>query len=75
MSPKARPKRVKYTEKQLQEAYRSWATIDPEKTELRTAAWHRYCDVRDGNPTGTSAKVYVYGDQFLGYAAAGLHDE
>jgi hypothetical protein len=75
MSPKARPKRVKYTAKQLQECYQAWSRLDPEKIDLRTAAWHRYCDVRDGLPLGTSAKVYVYGDQFLGHAAAGLHDD
>lgn len=75
MAPKPRPKRVKYTAKQLQEAYSSWSKLDPEKHDLRMAAWHRYCDVRDGLPLGTSAKCYLYGDAFLGQAAAGLHDE
>lgn len=67
--------RVKYTQKQLQEAYSTWSRLDPDKFDQRMAAWHRYCDVRDGLPLGTSAKVYVYGDRFLGLAAAGVHDE
>lgn len=68
-------KPIPYTPEQVQRAYLAWTRIPPEREEQRLTAWNLYCDIRDGLPLGTSAKVYAYGDAFLGFAAAGLHDE
>lgn len=69
------PKKVKYSRAQFQEAYRAWSGLSPDRFLERQAAWDCYCDVRDGLPSGTSAKIRQYNDRFLGLAAAGVHDD
>lgn len=73
--PRFQPKRIKYTAAQFQEAYRMWASLSPERWRERQAAWDVYCDIRDGHPPGTSEKIRLYADPFLGKAAAGVHNE
>jgi hypothetical protein len=68
-------KKIRYSPEQVRDAYLAWTRIPTSKEDQRLTAWNLYCDLRDGLPLGTSAKVHAYGDPFLGFAAAGLHDE
>jgi hypothetical protein len=40
---------------ELQTAYLAWASTSfDESPNARDEAWHKYCDIRDGMPEGTS---------------------
>jgi hypothetical protein len=60
---KQRPRSVERTQEELNERFRAWARLMPAEDDglrhyaARQAAWHRYCDARDGLPDGASSEA------------------
>lgn len=50
-----------YSPEEVQRRFDAWRRLpatDPKHIPARNAAWHAYCDARDGLPEGSSATRY-----------------